>query len=195
VSQATVLALINAFGFEIEGVPQINGFYADLMWDAARWGVATSVQLVPTVRGTDTYAMPDTEGKRYMLFYDDIQLSVSSIMDLAAVNPDWRDERGRPDAYVTQDESEHDIPLYPVPDVNARDFVFLFGSPMGRDFPDRAIGAVMGERRDDLPSWLDVPLALGVLAREYERESDHRDVAFAGACRQMSNNLLAMVLA
>jgi len=53
---------------------------------------------------------------------------------------------------------------------------------------------VMGERRDDLPSWMDVPLALGVLAREYERESDHRDAVFAAACRQMSSTLLALVL-
>lgn len=194
-SKVSVLALVDAFAFGLAGSPQVVDYYDDLMWDAARWGVSTSVQLIPTVRGDGEYAMPDTEGKRYMLFYDDIQLSMSTIPDLVAVNPDWRDEVGRPDAYVIQDESEHDVLLYPVPDVNSKDFVFLLGSPMGRDFPDRALGVVMGERRDDLPSWMDVPLALAVLAREYERESDHRDVAFAAACRQMSSTLLALVLA
>lgn len=194
-SRTSVLALAAEFAFGLEGAPQVDGYYDDLMWDAARWGVSSSVQLVPTVRGDGVYEMPEDEGKRYMIFYDDIQLSLSSISDLNAVNPDWRDEVGRPDAYVIQGENEHDILLYPVPDVNARDFVFLFGSPMGRDFPDRALGTVMGERRDDLPSWMDVPLALGVLAREYERESAHRDVAFAAVCRQMSSTLLALVLA
>lgn len=194
-SKLTVLALIDEFSFGLEGPPQVVGYYDDLMWDAARWGVSTIAQLVPTTRGGAEYAMPDTEGKRYMLFYDDIQLSLMSISDLNAVNQDWRDEVGRPDAYVTQEGGDHDIMLYPKPDANSRDFVFLLGSPMGRDFPDRALGVVMGERRDDLPSWMDVPLALAVLAREYERESDHRDVAFAAACRQMSSTLLALVLA
>lgn len=190
-----MLALVNEFAFGLEGSPQVDGFYDDLMADAARWGVSTSVQLIPTTRGNGEYSMPDTEGRRCMLFYDDVQLSMIGIRDLVAVNPDWRDERGRPDAYVTQGEDEHDVLLYPVPDVNSKDFVFLLGSPMGRDFPDRALGVVMGERRQDLPSWMDVPLALAVLAREYERESDHRDVAFAAACRQMSSTLLALVLA
>ncbi len=49
------------------------------------------------------------------------------------------------------------------------------------------------ETRDGYPEWLNLPLALLVLAREFARESDHRDPAFSTACAQLGKVALAMV--
>lgn len=193
-SRASVLALITDYAFNLDDVT-VDGFYDDMMWDAARWGVATSIQLIPSARGDAEYVLPDTEGRTYALFYDDVMLSPSLLQQLEAVNPLWRQASGKPNTYVVQDQSDRRFRVYPAPDANSEDFVFLFGAPMGHDFPERAIGCVIGEQRADQPSWLDIPLALAILGREFERESDHRDTAFAAACRDTGNQLLALVLA
>jgi len=193
-SQAGVLALVDAYGFDLDAHPQVEGFYADLMWDAARWGVSTSVQLLESVRGDGEYRTPLDEGAIHAIFYDDVQLSPTRLQSLEAVDADWRSVIGRPNSYIREDQNAHEFRVYPVPDESSVDFSFLFGSPLGHDFPARSLGIVQGEHRDDLPAWLDVPLALQILAREYARESDHRDPAFAKACKDLGDHLLALVL-
>lgn len=189
-----MLALVDDLAFGLDGTTVLT-YYDDLMWDAARWGVATTIELLESVRGDGQYALPATEARVYAIFYDDVMLSQHALQDLEAVNPLWRDLVGKPAGWVSQDESEHDIQLVPTPDQSSVDFSFIHGAPEGVDFPDRAISVVMGVKRDDLPAWLDVPLALAVLSREFERESDHRDTVFAQACRTLGDQLLALVLA
>lgn len=193
-SKASVFQLIDDLAFGLESSAPIEAFYDDLMWDATRWGVATNAALIPAVAGTPTYVTPAVEGRIYGIFYDDVLLSQIALQALASVNVQWRDEVGRPRAYIVQDEPEHTFRVYPSPNENSQDFIFLFGSPFGHDFPARAVGAIIGERRDDLPDWLDVPLALMTLGREYERDSEHRDAAFAKTCRSLGAQLLALVL-
>ena len=193
-SRANVLALVTDLSYGLATPDTVAAYYHDLTWDATRWGVPSVAVLVETIKDDGTYALPDNEGKTYGVFYDDILLSLASLNEMQAVNANWRDERGRPRALIVQDEPEHDVTVYPVPDVDAQDFIFLFGSPFGRDFPARAIAALIGDRRDDLPEWLNLPLALAVLSREYERDSAHRDAAFAQACRTIGDTLLALLV-
>lgn len=194
-SRASVLALVEELTTNLAPDTQIADFYDDMMVDAGRWGVGTAVRLVETTRNEAVYQFPDDVVKEYAVFYDDLMLPLATLRELEATNSAWRDETAaKPRAYVEQDMPEHFVRLYPIPQQASADFSFLFGSPMGHDFPDRALGVVVGELRADLPAWLDVPLALAILSREYERESDHRDSAFAGACRNLGNMLLALVL-
>lgn len=192
VSRASVLGLVGEYAFDLDDAAIVDDFYDDAMWDATRWGVATQVSLVTTTRATATYELGP--GRIYGLFYDDVMLSSMTLQGMEAVNRDWRLAIGQPRAYITQDEDVNTVRLYKQPDENAKDFIFLFGSPLGHDFPNRALGVVMSERRDNLPAWLDVPLALGILGREYARESNHRDAAFAAACRDLGQDLLGWVL-
>lgn len=193
-SKVGVLDLIAEYSYGLADAAPVAAYYDDSMWDAAGWGVSTVAVLVPAVKDTATYAMPEIEGRIYAIFYDDILLSMSSMLDLQAVNANWRDERGRPRAFLSEEEPEHEIRVYPVPDENSQDFVFLFGSPFGHDFPARAIGALIADKRDEMPDWLDLPLALLILGREYERDSAHRDAAFAQACHAVGSALKSMVL-
>jgi hypothetical protein len=194
-SRAGVMALVDDWTFGLATQTTLGSYYEDLTWDATRWGVPTTAVLLPVVRGTSEYVMPDAEGRTYAIFYDDILLSKATLRELEAVNARWRDKVGRPISWVEQDTPDHTFRITPTPEENSQDFIFLFGSPFGHDFPFRAVAAIIGERRDDLPDWLDVPLALSVLGREYERDSDHRDPQFALACRTIGTSLLALVLA
>lgn len=194
-SKSSVLALANAYAFNLTSLADsatLDGFYSDLMWDATRWGISTKVELVETTRDDATYALE--QGRIYAIFYDDVMLSEASLQDLESVNPQWRDLVGRPHTWCQQDQNLNAIRVVPKPDARSVDFSFLFGAPMGHDFPARSLGVVIAERREDLPEWLDVPLALALLGREYERESAHRDVAFAKVCRELGNDLLEWVL-
>ena len=193
-SKSGVLGFVSDFSYGLADPTPVAAYYDALMWDATRWGIPSVAVLVPAVKDTATYTMPDVEGRIYAIFYDDILLSLSSIMDLQAVNASWRDERGRPRAFLSQEEPEHEIRLYPAPDEDAQDFIFLFGAPFGHDFPARAVAALIADKRDDLPDWLDLPLALLVLAREYDRDSAHRDAAFAQTCRELGHALKSMVV-
>lgn len=191
--KAEVIALVNSYAYDLADAPQVDGFYDDATWDSTRWGVTSQVTLVETTRNAATYDLGI--GRIYAIFYDDVMLSGCSLQDVeAAVGAAWRDTVGRPHGYVVQDQDTNHVRIFPKPDANSRDFSFLFGAPLGHDFPDRALGVVIAERREDLPAWLDVPLALGVLAREYERDSAHRDAAFAKACRDIAGDLLGWLL-
>lgn len=189
-----MLALVDEFSYGLADAAPVAAFYDDLMWDATRWGVPSQAVLIPAIKDTAEYRTPDVEGRIYGIFYDDVLLSLETPATLQAVDSAWRDARGRPRAFVTQEEGEHAFRLYPAPDEDSQDFIFLFGAPFGRDFPARAVGAIIGDRRDDLPEWLDLPLTLAILSREYEHDSAHRDAVFAQSCRTLGNALLGLVV-
>lgn len=193
-SKANVLQLVEDLAFDLESPSPVEAFYDDLMVDAVRWGITAQAVLIEAVADTATYELPDQAMRLYAVFYDDVLLSEMKLRGLEAVNRQWRDEVGRPRAYTDEADPEEVFTIYPKPNENSEDFVFLFGSPFGRDFPFRAVGAIIGDRRDDLPDWLDMPLALMVLGREYERDSEHADPAFAKACTALGKQLLALVI-
>lgn len=194
-SRTDVLNIAQSYAFDLAGTAELEAYYDDLMVDAGRWGISTECRLLPTTRGDAEYAFPVDSVREYAIFYDDIMLSRMELRDLeASFGPLWRQRSGRPAAYVMQDMPEHEVRIAPAPDAASVDFSFIFGAPVGHDFPARSLGVVLSVTRQDLPAWLDVPLALSLLSREYERESAHRDVAFAAASRAMATQLLALVL-
>ena len=81
----------------------------------------------------------------------------------------------------------------PAPDKPSKPFVVTYGEPTGRDYPPYAIMVLHTELRSLVPDWLELPVAFEILAREYRRESDHRDDAFATLCQRFADLLYAMV--
>lgn len=194
-SHTDVINIAQSYAFGLAGTGEIETYYDDMMVDAGRWGISTECRLLETVRGTAEYAFPADSVREYAIFYDDIMLSRMELRDLEAIfGPLWRQRQGRPAAYVMQDMPEHQVRIAPTPDAASVDFSFIFGAPVGRDFPARSLGVILSVTRQNLPAWLDLPLALSILSREYERESAHRDMAFAAASRGMATQLLALVL-
>lgn len=168
-------------------------YYDDVVDDLGRRQWLTQASLLTTTANTGTYRLP-ADGIRLLgVFYGDELLDRVALRTLEAYDPHWRDAAGTPIAYTVEDETTNEFRLFPVPTVPSQDFIFLFGSPFGADFAERAVAVVHTERRDDLPLWLELPVAFDVLAREFARESDHRDPAFAEVARRLAATMYQMV--
>lgn len=154
---------------------------------------ATRVDLLE--HGLDAVTFEANEGALRVLAvaYDDAHLWPERARSLDAVVPGWRDRRGTPQAFVPEDENDRAFRLYPRPDEASGDMSFPRGEPFGRDWPVGAIAIFATEQRDDLPSYLDLPLALLALAREFAADTDHRDAAFASAAEALVMMMLEMV--
>jgi hypothetical protein len=94
---------------------------------------------------------------------------------------------------VVEDEAHRTFRLYPTPVTTSKSFIFLNGQPLGLDFPAYAVVVFHTETRQDLPAWLELPVALEVAAREMERESNHRHLPFAATAHQLASVLFSMV--
>jgi len=171
----------------------ITKFYNEVVADLGRADWLITANLLPTSTDTFEYDPPEQTVELRGVFYDDRWLYKEGLRNIGAVNPQWRDERGTPRAYVIEDESNTKFRLYPKPDKDSKDFIFMFGSPLGLDFPEYAVLVLYTELREDLPVWMEMPVAFEILAREFARESDHTDQVFAKTCRAISELLFKMV--
>ncbi len=127
------------------------------------------------------------------MFYDSSVIPQSTINSLNALNQEWRDLVGRPVAHIVEEETTKLFRLYPKPDISSKDFIFLFGEPLGRDFPEYSVGIVHTEIRDNNPDWLDYIIGLKVIAKEHQKNSDIVDPQFASLCDQLADLLAGAV--
>lgn len=171
----------------------LTKFYDEVISDLGRAEWLVTAELLATTAGTNQYNPATTVVEILYVFYDDRLLYKENLRALEAINPQWRDERGAPRAYVIEDETNNQFRLYPTPVVDSKDFIFAFGSPLGLDFPEYAVVVVQTETREVLPEWLEFPIAFEILAREFARESDHVDHEFAKACKSIADILMRMV--
>jgi hypothetical protein len=192
-SQSDVLALVQELCTNQADPTAIIKYYNEFVADLGRGDWLTVPVILPVTAGTFEYNPPDVIADLKGVFYDDRWLYKENLRALEAINPHWRDESGTPRAYIVEDESNHKFRIYPKPDRDSKDFIPIFGSPLGLDFPEYSVVVLMTEIRIDLPTWLEMPVAWEVLSREFARESDHTDAAFAKIARQISQNMLKMV--
>lgn len=171
-----------------------EGFYRDVLFDLARQPILVEATLLPSVEGATSYAWPPSAVRLLAVFFDDAQLALAGLAELKWYGEAWRDISGQPAAYVTEGEPTRTLRLFPAPDRPSKAFSFVFGAPLGRDFPASAVAVLTTVFREDAPAWLDLPIALEVCAREFDRESDHRDAAMAASCRRLANAVFGMVL-
>lgn len=192
-SRSDVLALCQSLSTDQADATAIDKYYDEAVADLGRaeWLVAAS--LVAVTAGTNQYTPPTATVDLLAVYYDDRLLAKENLRALEAINPQWRDERGTPRAYVIEDETSKQFRLYPTPTVSSKDFSFVFGAPLGVDFPEYAVCVTHTETRETLPKWLELPVAFEILQREFARESDHKDMKFSEACKMLAAALLKMV--
>lgn len=87
----------------------------------------------------------------------------------------WRLIKGIPLAMTVWDESASEMRLVPQPT------------------DDGTVTLVRTEVRDDLPYWLELPVALMTIQREFTRESNHQDLLFATVALNLGKLFLAFV--
>ena len=192
-SRATVLQRVQDLATAQPDAIAIDKFYDHVVADLGRGEWLLTATLVAVTAGTSEYTPPSTVLDIKHVFYDDRVLYKESLRALESVNPSWRDERGTPYAYVGVDETNKDFRLYPNPDRASKPVIPVHGAPFGWDYPAGTVVIIATEFRENLPPWLEMPVAYDILSREFGRESDHKDRKFADLCDKMSKLLMKMV--
>lgn len=194
-SKTNVLSLVSRLGLGLADEIQTLKYYDDATYDIANREIICNIQAITVTAGDATYDFPTEMGQLYAVFFGDRMLTEVMLREMEQRSPQWRDEVGYPYGFVLSDETARTVRLVPTPKNVVTDaFVFTHGAPWGEDFPNDALAMLGTERRDEMPSWMDLFLALGILAREFDRESDHRDPLFAGACLALSNLISAFLI-
>ena len=192
-SKASVLNLVQTFALGDADPITAEQYYDHLMDDTGRapWFVAAS--LVTMVAGTSTYALADDQIKILGMVYDDRWLDRMDHRALESFNPSWRDEKGLPVAYSIEDEATKTFRLYPTPDRPSGNFIFVYGSPLGLDYPPYAVLLFHTQLTPDALEFMELPLMWDVLAREFGHESNHRDDDYADFAQQLADVLRRMI--
>ena len=192
-SKANVLSLTSDFSVEQNDSSSTDAFYDDTLRDIAQLELLTGIRLVETTGGTPTYTIPDDVVKIIGMFYDDAVLGEATVSTLKTYSADWKAVKGRPFAYTTNEETKKTFRLFPEPDVSSKDFSFILGSPFGRDFPEYSVGIIHTQIREDRDNWLDIPITLRVLEKEFTQESDHQDLEFARQAKQLADLFFGVI--
>jgi hypothetical protein len=171
----------------------VDLYYDDVAYELARSGQTMEVAVLPVRAQGELYDYPDDSVELTAVVYDDTHLHKATTREMDAHGTGWRDERGVPSDYVTQTEASRTFRLYPMPEVASKPFIFFTGDVLGSDYPEYSVAAIYQQKRTDLPDYFDLYMAVAILAREFMRESDHRDLKYAGQCEQLAALLLRMV--
>jgi hypothetical protein len=193
-TSADVLALAQLLAANQADVLTLIDYYDDAMADLAKIDMFIETRLLPLTADQASVEPPEPTVHVVAVCYDDRDLAETSMLDLEMLSPQWRDRTGTPYAYTQEDETTMTFRMIPVPMVPSKAFSFLHGEPLGVDFPAYVAAVFLSEQRADVPRWLDLPLAFSLLVREFGRDSDHMDPAFAAACRTFGQLLLGTVL-
>lgn len=192
-TKAVNLQLIRDLSLQLVSDETIERFYDDAIRELGRFEILTKASLIAATSGTATYSLPEEAVQALAYFWDTRALDVARHPEVECRNIDWRGESGAPLAVVLEDETEDSFRLYPNPNVTSDDFIFLLGAPFGVDFPANSIGVIHTEYRETIPDYLDLPIVFSVLAREFGRDSNHRDELASSAYREMAAFLLSLL--
>lgn len=193
-SKASVLVLVNDLTLGASSDATIIGNYYDrVVEDLARFPWLTTISLVPLTANVSEYVLDTAQAKIIAMFYDGRQLSRLTRTQVEGLNRHWRNEYGIPHSYIVDDEFNKTFALYPIPKLDSKAQTFPHSQPFGQDFPAYTLLVIHTGTRTDLPTWLELPVALEVAARDMERESNHRDLEWAARARTLSQLLFQLV--
>ena len=175
-SKAITLTLIDNLGLTDTTNAEISRLYDDVVRELGMQVILTESSTVAQVAGTATYT-PPTNTIRVLEIDSSFgildQHDYHSLQNLFYSR--FRDKVGKPVIWCHDHESVKDFRLVPGP-TESDTLTVLFT-----------------QYQTDVPSWLELPIALEVLHREYARESNHQDIDFAMLCRQLANMWFSLV--
>lgn len=192
-SKSSILSLVQTFSLGDADPLTIEQYYDHILDDTGRAPWFVTASLVTLTAGTAEYVLADDQIKILGMFYDDRWLDRMDKRALESFNPTWRDERGLPVAYMVEDEASKTYRLYPAPAQPSGNFIFVFGSPLGLDYPPYSVLLLHTQITPDLLEFMELPVMWDVLSREFGHESNHRDDQFADFAQQLADVLWGMV--
>jgi hypothetical protein len=195
-TKTEVLTLIQDLALDRADADTIAAYLDDVLKMLANNSDALcDLELVPVVEGTKTYVLADHQVRLMSAFYDDRELMRTPLQILESVKG-WRTKTGSPRCFVQEGESEGSYTLHPTPERNSKDFIYIWGEPLGKDFPAYSMAVLFTRMPDntwDIPEWLGFILAWSVLALEFSRVSDHQDPEFAEGCSLFAKELIGLM--
>ena len=189
-SKATAKALVSDMSLTQNEAGTTETFYVGTLQELSLLPLFTDVRLIEITADTAQYTIPDDVGLIIEMFYDSEIVFREPINLISTHNKNWKDLKGPPEYYVTESETSKTFRLVPNPQVSSKDFSFLLGEPLGRDFPEYSVGLIHTKVQDDNPDWLDLPIALRITAKEFTKESKYQDLEFANVCNQLADLVL-----
>ena len=192
-SKASILSLVNTFSVGQADPITAEQYYDHIIDDTGRAPWFVTASLVTLTNGTSQYTLADDQIKILGVFYDDRLLDRVDKHTLESFDPNRRDHRGLPIAYTVEDEAAKTYRLYPAPNRSSANFIFIYGSPLGLDYPPYSVLLLHTQMFPDLLPYLELPVMWEILAREYSHESNHRDDNFADFAQALADVLWMMV--
>lgn len=191
--KADILSLASVLAAAQSDGTTLSAYYDDAMIVLAKASWFVDVELVPLVSGQAVVNPPVGTVRVHALCYDDSDLAPTAIRDFESLSVHWRDLSGKPYAYTQESETTETFRMVPIPTVPSKPFSFIHGEPLGVDYPAYVVATFVSVPPVDVPRWMDLPLAFGLLAREFGRDSAHADPAFSSACSSFGQMLLGTV--
>ncbi len=192
-SKSSILDLVQTFALGDADPLTAEQYYDHIIDDTGRAPWFVTASLVTMVAGTSTYALADDQLKILGMFYDDRWLDRMDHRALESLNPAWRDEQGFPVAYSVEDEAAKTFRLYPTPNRASGNFIFMFGSPLGLDYPPYSVLLLHTQLTPHVLEFMELPVMWEVLSREFGHESNHRDDDLADFAQQFADVLWGMI--
>lgn len=192
-SKASILDLVATFALGDADAITAAQYYDRRVYEIGRAPWLVSASLVTLTAGTAQYTLADDQLKMLGVFYDDRWLDRVDKTMLESWNASWRDEVGLPVAYTVEDEARKTYRLYPAPARPSGNFIFVYGSPLGLDYPPYAVLLLHTQAQSNLLEFMEMPVVWDVLDREYGHESNHRDDQFSDFAKQLATVLWEMI--
>ena len=176
--RADILALASTIGLSTMDAIMLDRYYTEALIALAHTDVQLDARIVPVTAGEPRYAIgafaPDTV-KIAAAFFGTREITESPQISLEAASRAWQtDTAAAPIAFVTEHEDHHVMRLYPIPNTTSAGAV-LAPDPFGLNYPLDQLVVLIGDDDESAAPWLDLPLALSLIARELARASEHRD--------------------
>src|SRR5216684_957696 len=192
-AKVDTLALVTFLSSGTNDPSTTDRYYNDTMIELAEenWTCdAQAFSVTPGQTEVNLGAMLDPDPVNILiLIYDDREIDEIPLRQLEMLDPWWRDSRGITTSYTEEDVSKKTIALYPTPDRPSTPLGGTFGEPLGGDYATyNAIVFYSQAALDPIqpPFYLELPTALRIMAREFNRESDHPDPALSALSDQLT---------
>jgi hypothetical protein len=186
-AKADVLSLVDTLSNFQADATLTSTIYDEVVDELGPANVITNTTLI-SINDVTEFVLPTQVRNVIGVIWDNQELGKLSLRELEALDPLWRQKRGKPNSFTDQAETAKTLAFYPTPAVPTGS-----GSGTGATYPPYSVVTINSEYRADVPVYLELILACLVLEREFIRESDHRDPDFSTLWGQFGDILLSII--
>ncbi len=186
-----VLSLVQLIANNEADPLMIQVFYAEGVIELAEQLWLTTTSTLSFAAGSTLVSLPTDLIETLSVFYDSEALTEMSLEELLYLyGENWRSRIGRPTGYTKESEHSQSMEVSPTPQLDSPP-----STDVNAGYQPGSGAIIYSGTRADVPTYLELPLALLILKREYHRESPHQDRTMAEMCGALGHLLLTMLAA